>query len=517
MALIGALLATVVRLPPLVGFLAAGFALGAAGVESSPLVDGAASIGVTVLLFGVGLKVDVRLLARREVLVPGLTHLAVSALIGSVFVAALTVAGVGAAAGLEPRAWALIGFALSFSSTVLVIKLLEDRNSSRSLGGRTAIGILVIQDLAAVVYLAVTQGHPPSPWAALLVLLLPAAVVLRLVLSRIGHDEILPLYGVVLALVPGYWLFDALGVKGDLGALVLGMLLAGAPRSDELAKSIFTVKELLLVGFFLSIGLAGIPSVGGLGIALLLLLLLPVQGLTFALLFWACRFRRRTAVLTGTVLANFSEFGLIVVVAAPDDLLGSEWTSIMGAAVAASFAVAALPLGRDERLVGLLRRWLPDRAREQLHPDDRPLDVNDKEAVVLGMGRVGRSAYERLRDAYGLSVVGIEASADRCERLRDAGLDVVEGDATDPELWSVANFHDARMLLLAMPFHGSNLTVLAHLRNSGYDGTVAVVAQFDDDLAQGLASGADTGFQIYDGAGAELADRAVASAGGEDR
>lgn len=513
-ALVGGALATLVRLPPLVGFLAAGFALNPLGVEMTPTLQTVADLGVTILLFGVGLKVDLRSLARREVWLATTLHVAGSAVLGVALLGFLALVGVGVATDAGPEGWLFIGFALSFSSTVLVVKILEERNGTKSLSGRTAIGVLVIQDLAAVAFLAVSEGHPPSPWAALLLLLVPAAPVLRFVLSRLGHDELLPLFGVVLALVPGYWLFDALEVKGDLGALLLGILLASAPRSGELAKSLFTLKDLLLVGFFVSIGLAGLPTAGEFGVALVLLLLLPLQALGFSLLFWWFRFRRRTAVLTATVLANFSEFGLIVVVAAPEGVLGPEWTPILGAAVAASFVLSALPVDRSERLVVLLRRVLPDRPADRIHPEDRLLDASDRDAVVLGMGRVGRAAYERLRDTYGLRVLGIETARDRCERLCAAGYDVVEGDATDPELWSAESFRETSLVLLAMPFHGSNIAVLERLRESGYPGTVAVVAQFDDDLAHATERGADTGFQLYDGAGAELADRAVSAARG---
>lgn len=512
-ALVGGALATAVRLPPLVGFLAAGFVLVPLGVESTPAVEAISGLGVTVLLFGVGLKVDLRSLLRREVWLATTVHTVGSAVIGAALVGLLAVMGLGAAADLGPEGWALVGFALSFSSTVLVVKVLEERNATRSLGGRTAIGVLVLQDLVAVAFLAMAEGHAPSPWAVLLVLLFPGALLLRWALARLGHDELLPLFGVVLALVPGYWLFDSLDIKGDLGALLLGMLLASSPRAGELAKSLFTIKDLLLVGFFVSIGLGGVPTLSELAIALILLVLLPIQALGFSLLFWWCRFRRRSAVLTATVLTNFSEFGLIVVVAAPAGVLGEEWTAILGTAVAASFVISALPIDRGERLVRVMRRFLPDRPLEAVHPEDRPLDASDRQAVVLGMGRVGRAAYERLRDGYGLQVLGIEADRDRCERLCRDGYDVVEGDATDPEMWTAESFQHTELVLLAMPFHGSNLAVLERLRESGYPGAVAVVAQFDDDLEQVMANGADTGFQLYDGAGAELADRAVAVAG----
>ncbi len=510
-ALVAGAVATYVRLPPLVGFLVAGFVLAPMGVESTPTLETIADLGVTVLLFGVGLKMDVRSLLRREVFAVATVHTATFMLIGAGVIGLLAVAGVGAAAHLDPTGWALIGFATSFSSTVLVVKLLEERNATRSLSGRTAIGVLVVQDLAAVVFLALAEGRVPSPWAVALLALVPASWLMRGGLARLGHDELLPLYGVVLALVPGYWLFDTLNVKGDLGALIIGMLLASSPRAGELAKSLFTIKDLLLVGFFISIGLGGLPTPSELLVVAVLLLLLPLQAVAFTFLFWLCRFRLRTSVLTATALTNFSEFGLIVVVAA-EGIAGEEWVTILGATVAAGMVIGSLPVDRGERIVRMLRGLLPEHAPHRLHPEDRPLDAAGRQAVVLGMGRVGRSAYSRLVDVYGLRVLGIETDRERCDFLRSRGYDVVEGDATDPVLWSAESFRDTRLVLLAMPFHQSNLIVLERLREAGYEGTVAVVAQYDDELEQARVRGADAGFQLYDGAGAELADRAVSAA-----
>ncbi len=513
-ALLGGMAAAVVRLPPLMGFLVAGFVLNVAGVESVPALDVVAELGVTLLLFGVGLKIDLRQLAERQVWATATVHMLGSTLLGAGVVALVALAGVALLEGSDWRTWVLVGFALSFSSTVFVVKTLEERSGSRSLGGRTAIGVLIVQDLAAVAYLAASAGEPPSPYAVLVLLLLPGAWVLRTVLARLGHDELRPLFGLVLALVPGYALFDAVGLKGDLGALVVGMLLAGRPGADSLSKSLFTLKDLLLVGFFVSIGIGALPSAEHLLVALLLVLvLLPLKAIGFALLLALTGLRRRTAVLAGSSLANFSEFGLIVAVASSAEVLGEEWVVTLATAIAASFVVGTAVGRRPEYLVGLLSHLVPERPEHRLHPEDRPLDVGHAEAVVLGMGRVGRSAYERLEHLHGLGVVGVESSGERVARLVEEGVDVVEGDATDPEFYERLRTGDVRMVLLAMPFHGNNLDALQLLRSSGFGGTVAIVTQYDADLRQARALGASTGFQLYDGAGTELADRAAQAAG----
>ena len=109
-----------------------------------------------------------------------------------------------------------------------------------------------------------------------------------------------------MALVPGYALFSALGLKGDLGALVMGVLLASHPASSELARSLFHIKELLLVGFFVSIGLTGLPDLPSIGVALLMVMFLPFKAAWYVVLLSRLKLRYRTALLAGLSLMNYS-------------------------------------------------------------------------------------------------------------------------------------------------------------------------------------------------------------------
>jgi predicted Kef-type K+ transport protein len=513
--LAGGMVATLVRLPPLAGFLAAGFALNAMEVPHYSAIDTLAGLGVTLLLFGIGLKLDLRTLIRREVWLTATAHLVVTTALAAAFLGCLALLGVVLVSGQGWRTLVLIGFALSFSSTVFVVKVLEERNSAQALYGRTVIGILIIQDLAAVAFLTAVNGTPPSPWALLLVLVFPGAWLLRKVLGSLGHGEMQILFGIVVALVPGYALFDAVGIKGDVGALVMGMLLASHSRAGELGKNLFALKELLLVGFFVSIGFTGLPSADGLIVAGLLLLLVPLKAIGFVLFSWRHGLRHRTSVLTGLSLANYSEFGLIVIAAGVSaDLVDEDWLVVLAAGVAASFVLSAAINRRADDLVAVAHRILPQQDPGRVHLEDRPIDVGHAHAVVLGMGRVGRAAYEQLSSVYGLQVVGIDSLGTQVDRLRDEGLDVVEGDATDPDFWTrLTRTGDVDIAVLAMPFHGANRAAMRRLKASEFGGTVAVVAQYDDEIDQALEYGADTVFQLYDGAGVTLADRAAKSAG----
>ncbi|MFV0452838.1 MAG: cation:proton antiporter [Propioniciclava sp.] len=517
-ALAGGWLAGLVRLPPMIGFLAAGFALNAVGFGWSEPLGIVADLGVTLLLFTIGLKFDVRILGERVVWGTALAHMILAVLVGLGFFVPLVALGAPILHDEDLRSLALISFGLSFSSTVFAMKLLQDRNQTQSFYGRVAVGILIVQDLAAVVFLTLSHGQPPSPWALTLVLLVPARWVIRRIWDRIGHGEMQVLFGIVMALVPGYALFTAVGLKGDLGALVMGLLLAGHRSSYELSRTLFGLKELFLVGFFVELGLLSSLSWLSVALAAGLLVLLPIQTLLYLALLRLTGMRTRTAARTGLLLMNFSEFGLIVTAVGTDiGLLDDEWLGIMAVAVGLSFVVAVLPNTRRGPLIQGVEDRLPDPPPGRLHRDDRPIEVGSAQAVVLGMGRIGDSAYDGLVDGYRLRVLGVDVDGPRIAELRRRGYNVVRGDATDRDFWDrLSDTHTVRLAVLAMPFHGANLDALAWLRTSEFSGTVAAVAQFDDERDEVLAAGADVVLQLYDGAGAALADEAAAAAGVAD-
>ena len=505
---VGGLLARMLRLPPLVGFLAAGFVLNGIGVPREPVVGVLADLGVTLLLFGIGLKLDVQQLLRREIWGTTLLHLAGTVAVATPFLAALAALGVPLLAGEGWKTFALLAFAISFSSTVLVAKVLEERSESRSLYGRIAIGILIIQDVTAVVFMTVTTQTAPSPWAFAVVLVVPLAWLIRRVWAWVGHGEMQVLFGVFVALVPGYALFHVVGIKGDLGALVMGLLLAGHPNANELSRSLLSLKEVLLVAFFVWIGYSGTLTPAAVGAGLLFVLLVPGQALLYTGVLRAFGLRPRTAALTGISLGNHSEFALIVAaVGAAAGLLSSRWVVVLSVAVAASFALSSVLDNHRDRLLGWLVHRIPEPPLHRVPLDDRPVDLADAEAIVLGMGRVGRAAYDRLVEEHGLRVLGVESDSVRVRALNDEGVRVVEADATDNEFWwRVTRTEGVRIAVLAMPFHGTNDEALIQLRASDFAGRIGAVARYDEDERALRESGVDAVLHIYDGAGTALAD-----------
>jgi glutathione-regulated potassium-efflux system ancillary protein KefC len=512
LAFAAGLAAQQLRLPPLIGFLAAGFALNALGFERSAALDTIANLGVTLLLFTIGLKLDLRTLLRAEVWGSATLHIVGSTLLLAGVLFVLKALGLAMASELGWTAMVLLGFALSFSSTVFAVKVLEERSELGSLYGRIAIGVLVMQDVFAVVFLSVSSGQWPSVWALGLVVLWPAARLMRALLDRVGHGDLQVLYGAFLSLVVGYGLFEAVGVKGDLGALIVGMLLASHPATAGLAKSLFHLKELFLVGFFLSVGLGALPDLSMVLMALLLLLLLPLKSGLYLLVLMRFRLRTRTGVLSTLSLTNYSEFGLIVAaVASTAGWLSAEWLVVISLAVAGSFALASPLNAASERIYAALKLPLARLEAKALLAADQPIAIQQVDAVVLGMGQIGSGAYQRLSEGHGLKVLGVDSDASQVAAHQAAGRRVMEGDAVDSDFWDKLILTDSvKLVLLAMPGHAGNVYALKQLRNRAFGGRIAAIVKYPEEVAMLRQLGADAVFHIYDEAGTAFADDALA-------
>ena len=339
-----------VGLPPLVGFLAAGFTLNLLGVEAGEALDEVADLGVQLLLFSIGLKLDLRSLSRPEIWGVASIHLAITTLLFGAGLFLLSLAGLGLVGGLDLPTAALVAFALSFSSTVFAVKALEDSGEMSALHGSVSIGILIVQDIFAIVFLTASTGQLPSPWALALLGLPLLRPPLRWIMDRAGHGELLVLLGIVLV-AGAAWLFELVGLKPDLGALIVGVLVGACPKANEMSKALMSFKHLFLVGFFLVIGLLGVPSLEGVGIAVVLAIVVPLKVVLFFLLMTRFRLRARTAVLGSISLATYSEFGLIVAaVGAKSGWISEDWLVVLAIAMSITYAIAAPFNQRARRL-----------------------------------------------------------------------------------------------------------------------------------------------------------------------
>ncbi|MGA1206405.1 MAG: cation:proton antiporter [Litorivicinaceae bacterium] len=480
-------------MPPLVGYLVAGAVFAATGFDdTADILAIPAEIGVELLLFAIGLKMNPRALLRGDLTGITLGHLLISGL--------LIVGVMGSTLPLEVRFG--LAMTLGFSSTVVAAKALEARREIRAFHGRLSISILVLQDIAAVALLAVGGGQSPSVWALGLLAIPFAAPVARAILDRLAIDaELELLLGLIVALLLGAAVFKALGVSGELGALVMGMVFSNHRAAKPIAQHLWGLRELLLIAFFVRVGMQVPLSAPLLMDALPFLALLPIKmAVLFALLLWI-RLRAYTAFLMVLTLLSYSEFALIVAASWADSgLISGELLSIFAITVTLSFMISA-PLNRySHELYDRFESQLLRFERNERHPDEQPLTLGGAQVVVLGMGRIGTAVFDGLHEA-GVRVVGLDADPGKIESHLDAGRRVVFADAEDPGFWNKLRFGKLRAIILTMPEPEALCIAVRRLRQNGFEGIIGVSTRSRHTLSMIESAGADLIYDAHDAAG----------------
>ncbi len=496
--------------PPLIGFLIAGFVGNAVGIELNSTIETIANLGITVMLFTIGLKLNIKDLLKAEIWAGAVVHTSVWVLVCAPLVFILGSFSLPYFTGLALSQAAIIAFALSFSSTVCVIKILEESGEARTRHGKVAIGILIMQDIFAVLFMVFATGKAPTLYAFGLILLIPLAPLFKRLLQEAGHGELLPLCGFVMALC-AYQLFELVGVKGDLGALIMGMLLAGNLKATELAKSLYGFKDIFLIGFFLSIGLTALPNLEITLIAIGLSLLIPIKFILFFAIFSALRLRARTSFLTGSVMSNYSEFGLIVAsVAVSMNMIGSDWLVIIALSVSFSFVFTSIFYRKSHDIYRHGSARLRKFERKTPLAEDVYPCLSNVQVMVIGMGRVGKGAFEALSQQLSAAVCGMDADEVKVESLRQKGKNTIVGDGENIDFWENINISSLQLVLLALPSIDDCTNVTNQLRNHGYKGKIAAIARYEDEVEPLLEKGVDEVFNFFTDAGLGFAEESIA-------
>jgi glutathione-regulated potassium-efflux system ancillary protein KefC len=502
-------LVKLIQLPSLIGFLIAGFALNYLGLKPTDSLETLANLGITLMLFTIGLKLHVGDLIKKEIWATSISHMGIwTLLVMGVFLVLATI-GMPYFTEVDLKTSASLAFAFSFSSTVCIVKLLEDSGEMKTRHGQISIGVLVMQDIAAVIFLVFATGKLPSVWALLLFGLLFIRPLLNHLIERVGHSEMLPLFGFFMA-IGGYELFYALGVKGDLGALIMGMLLSHHTKAAELTKSLLSFKDLFLIGFFLSIGFSALPNWSMIGVALLISLLLIFKMVLFFGVFTRFKLRGRTSFLGALALSNFSEFGLIVVAfCVESQWLPKEWLVILALAVSFSFVITSIFYRYAHQLYLKFKETIRKYESAKRLPEDYFVQPPDAEILVIGLGRVGTGSFKALQNMVDKRVIGLDADRQRVERYRKEGLNVFFGDGEDADLWESFDLRSIRLVLLALPAIEDNTNITHQLHKAHYQGKIAAIARYPDEREALLNAGIDNVFNFFTEAGIGFAEESL--------
>jgi monovalent cation:H+ antiporter-2, CPA2 family len=484
LALVLGFLAARLKLPALVGYLAAGIAIGPATpgfVADIDIASQLAEIGVMLLMFGVGLHFSLDdLMAVRKIAVPGaVVQMAVATAMG---------AGLANGMGWPLGAGIVFGLALSVASTVVLLKALESKGVLDTMNGRIAVGWLVVEDLAMVLVLVLLPAlapmlggsapagvEPGNLWWTLGKTLLEVAAFVALMLvvgrrlfpwllwqvTKTGSRELFTLCVVAAAVTIAYGSSALFGVSFALGAFFAGMVLRESEFSHRAAEESLPLRDAFAVLFFVSVGMLFDPMVlverplQVLAVVAIIVFGKSLAAFGLVLLF---RYPLNTSLTVSASLAQIGEFSFILAALGVSlKLLPPEGQSLIVAGALISIALNPLVFS----LIGPAERWVRARsalARKLEQRDDPlaelPAHTDEKflakQVVLVGCGRVGKRIVEALHEKH-IPVVVVDQNRERVEALRRRGMAAVSGDAAEPATLIQAHIARAALLVIATP------------------------------------------------------------------
>ena len=467
-AFVGGLIAQRLRLPTIVGYIAAGVALGpfTPGLVADAQVAGElAEVGVILLMFGVGIEFSIKdLLAVRRVAIPGA--------IGQFLVATLSGIWLGVAIGWGIGGGLILGLAISVASTVVLLRTLDDRGELDTPQGRIAVGWLIVEDLFTVVILVALPTIAPllggtadgrqqdglealgglvlaigkAALFAVVMVVVGARLVPRLlnVVAHQGSRELFTLAVLAIALGIAFVSSTVFGVSFALGAFLAGAVVSESDMSHQAAADALPLRDAFAVLFFVSVGMLLDPAflvAYPLAILAMVGLIVAAKGIVKFAIVTLFGYPVRTGLTVGVGLAQIGEFSFILgTVGRTLGLLPSEGFQLIVAGSLLSIALNPFlfrivePLDRRLRALAVLTRWLERRAGElavlEREPGEPPIRGH---AILCGYGRVGRLIGPAL-DRRGFRYVVITLQRREVEQLRARGIAAIYGDASNPDV-----------------------------------------------------------------------------------
>ena len=492
------------RQPVLIAYIVIGITLGPAGlglVKAHEQVALLAQIGVTVLLFIVGLKLDLQ----------HVRHIGPVALATGLGQLAFTIAGGFALIlllGHDLMTALYVSVALTFSSTIIIVKLLTDKRELDSLHGRIAVGFLIVQDIAVVLAmmamsaLRAPEGQAaPEGWmvAVSLVGRLALAVVLvaammrwvlpRLVMAMARSQELLLVFAMAWGLglaALGAWA----GFSMEAGAFVAGFTLANTPYREAIHARLAGIRDFLLLFFFIHLGAELEMSTLGeaLGSALVLSLFVLIGNpLIVMAIMGYMGYRKRTGFMAGLTVAQISEFSIVFVAMGISlghvDVQALGLTTLVGLitiTLSTYMILYAQPL--YERLAPWLDVFERRRPYRELAVDRHGPRNEEAGVLIFGLGRFGSAMLHELH-RRGLSATGIDHDPETVRALKRERLPVHFGDAENPDYLESLPLASTSWVVSTLPLLESTRMLVHGLRRAGYQGAIAVTARSEHDVA----------------------------------
>ena len=479
-----------------VGLLAGPDMLGLVEQSDYSTTGTLAKLGIALLLFMVGLKLNPEVIKQMGVI-------ALIAGAAQVFLTASLGLGLCLALGFDLKAGIIGGLALAFSSTIIVVKLLSDQREIESLYGKMSLGILIIQDIVVIVTLVVMSSLAEggqdalSPASFGLIGLKIAALIaftwifMRYVADAVVYNisqssELMVIFALGYASALAAFC-DSLGLSKELGGLLAGISLAPTAFRTAIYARLSSLRDFLLLFFFIGLGASltldnfasQIPI--ALIISAFVLLGKPIIIMTIMGLLG---YRKRTYFQTGTVLAQISEFSLILsALALTAGFLTPEQFNIMTITGMITIAVSTYLAYNSSSLFKKLEGVLSVFERENIKEDDFTQKIDRKyDVIIFGLGRYGTAMAKRFQ-ASGAKILGIDFDPSIVRDSQKIGIPTIYGDASDPEFPAFLPLSSAHTVVLCIPhavtgpmIFDARRSLAKSLRQLGFKGRIAVTS-----------------------------------------
>ena len=525
-ALVG-FLGSKLKQPLIVSFIAVGILAGPHALDliRDPLsLKLLAEIGISVLLFIVGLKLDLTMIRTmgRVALATGLGQVLFTSL-GGFLIARLL--GMGFVASIY------VAVALTFSSTIIIVKLLSDKREVDALHGRIAIGFLIVQDLAVVLAMIALSAFGAGGTdraslalelaqvlAAGVAFLIGVLVIMRRTLPWLLQQlaripELLILFA--LAWAVGLAAFgDWLGFSKEVGAFLAGVSIASTPYRDAIGARLVSLRDFLLLFFFIHLGASlDLALLGGAVVPAVIFSVFVLIGnpLIVMVIMGLMGYRKRTGFLAGLTVAQISEFSLILIG------LGATLGHVDQATVGLVTLVGLITIGLSTYLIlysaplyrflgpflGVFERRVP--YREETPAEREALALPEVDVLVFGLGTYGSSIVRSLR-RRSQEVVGVDFDPQVLRYWREQGVPVLYGDMQDPDLLEHLPIRRTRWVLSAVPDREATTSLVGLMRDAHYSGKLALTARSVADAEHFRQLGADLVLRPFSDAAEQAVD-----------
>lgn len=506
-AVLGAI-GQMLRQPLIVMFIALGILAGPAIfdiVKSKENIHLLAEIGIAILLFIVGLKLDLRIIKSvgKIALLTGMGQVLFTSLFGYF---------IGLALGFSALHSFYIAVALTFSSTIIIVKLLSDKKEIDSLHGQIAIGFLIVQDIVVILVMivlsAMRQGGDNSltydiimTFASGIVLLLFALLAMRFIIPGLSQflarsQELLTLFAIawaVLLATAG----ELMGFSGEVGAFLAGISLASSDFKEVISSRLVSLRDFLLLFFFVNLGANLDLSVIGSQITpamIFSVFVLIGNPIIVLIIMGAMGYRKRTSFLAGLTVAQISEFSLIF--AGLGLAVGHITDEVVGLITLVGLITIALStylILYSHQIYEIIAPALniferKSKLKESLMNED---NANKFQVIIFGLGRFGNRLAEMLDEHPEINYLGVDFDPNVIKQWHALERDIVYGDMEDPDLLELIPYEDSKFIISTVADFQHSKQLIKALKRANYKGKIILTAMKEEDYNDLIKCGAE--------------------------